>query len=299
MLKKTKFSLRKLVYILLGCAIMSVGAFFFNMPANIAAGGVTGFSQIIKHIIPGINVGLVMMVLNVLILIAGAYFLGKEFGLYTIVGSFGYSTFVGILDSLIKLDGPIIKDSLVNVVIGGALIGIGLSIVFMENASTGGTDVIAKIIERYTNYSVSIGMIIADSIVIIFAALVFGLDSGIYALISLFITSYTVDYAITGFNSKIAMTIISDEIDKINNFISTEIVRGTTLYKAVGGYTKKDKFILVTVVDRKQYIKIRRFIQEVDEEAFVYTSNISEVIGYGFSREFIHAKVGDNTKITD
>lgn len=278
---------------------MSLGAFFFNIPANIAAGGVTGFAQVIKHLVPGINVGLVMGILNVIILIAGSYFLGKEFGLYTIVGSFAYSFFVGILDAIVTLDGPILKDNVVNVVLGAALIGIGLAIVFMQNASTGGTDVLAKIIEKYSSYSVSIGMIIADSAVIIFAATVFGIESGIYALISLFITSYAVDYSITGFNSKIAMTIVSHEIDKINSFISSDIFRGTTLYKAVGGYTRKEKFVLVTVVDRKQYIKIRNFIQTVDEDAFVYTSNISEVIGYGFSREFIDGKTGHHAKSSD
>lgn len=289
--------LNKILWILFGTLIMAIGTFLFNVPSNIAAGGVTGFSQVIKHLYPAINIGFIMGALNLLLFALGSYFLGKEFGIFTVIGAGAYTLFMGILDYFITVKEPILKDTLANLALGAISIGVGLSFVFRQNASTGGTDVLAKIIEKYSEFSVSKGMLIVDTSIIIFAGTVFGLQSGIYSFISLYITAYVLDVSIAGFNSKIAMTIISNHVEVINNYVMNEINRGTTLYLAKGGYTKNEKEILVTVVDKKQYVKIRNFIKSIDDDAFVYISNINEVYGYGFSREFNHVEARENAKI--
>ena len=155
---------------------------------------------------------------------------------------------------------PILQDNIANLVLGASLIGYGLSIVMKQGGSTGGTDVVAKIVENKTEVSLSKAMLFVDTTIILFAAFVFGLQSGIYSFLSLYITTYVLDVAIAGFNSKIQLTIISDHVDVINDFITTKVNRGTTLYKAMGGYTKIDRNILVSIVDKKQYVKIRNFI---------------------------------------
>lgn len=278
-------SIKKIVIILLGCLIMSVAARFFNIPLNIAAGGVTGFSQVLHSIIPGLNIGLIMLVCNIALFVLGYISLGKEFGIFTIIGSLSYSAFVAVFESLVVIDEPILEDTLANLILGAVFMGVGLALVFKQNASSGGTDVIAKILEKHFGMSVSKGMLIADAAIIAFAGLIFGLQSGIYAFLSLYITTFVLDHVIAGFRNKIQMTIISNQIDQINEYVQHNIMRGTTLYEAQGGYTRENKLILVTIVDKKQYIKIRNFINSIDEDAFVYISNISEVIGYGFSRE--------------
>lgn len=277
--------IESIFYILVGTFIMTTGTIFFNIPLKIAAGGVTGFAQVINYYISNLNIGLVMGVLNVILLLVGYMVIGKEFGLYTIIGAGSYSGFMTIFDALIEIKEPILGDNLANLILGAVLIGLGLAIVFRQNASTGGTDVLAKILESKMGISVSKGMLIVDAFVIALAGLTFGLQSGIYAFMSLYITTWVLDNTIAGFNSKIQMVIVSKEIENINNFIHKEINRGTTFYDARGGYTKKEQNVLVSIVDTKQYIKIRNYINSIDDDAFVYITNINEVIGYGFSRE--------------
>ncbi|WP_297376169.1 YitT family protein [uncultured Helcococcus sp.] len=277
--------IESIFFILVGTFIMTTGTIFFNIPLKIAAGGVTGFAQVINYYIPNLNIGLTMGVLNVILLLVGYMVIGKEFGLYTIIGAGSYSGFMTIFDALIDIKEPILGDNLANLILGAVLIGLGLAIVFRQNASTGGTDVLAKILEAKMGISVSKGMLIVDAFVIALAGLTFGLQSGIYAFMSLYITTWVLDNTIAGFNSKIQMVIVSKEIDNINNFIHKEINRGTTFYDARGGYTKKEQNVLVSIVDTKQYIKIRNYIDSIDDDAFVYITNINEVIGYGFSRE--------------
>lgn len=296
---KNLYKFKRIAVILLGTFIMSLGTYFFNVPSNIAAGGVTGFSQVIVSFFPVLNLGILIGIFNIVILVIGIIFLGKEFGVYTLIGAISYSTFMAIFDFLIEIQKPLLEDNIANLVIGAVSMGIGLALVFRQNASTGGTDVLAKIIEKYTTIGISTAILIVDSIVIFIAASVFGFERGVYSFMSLFITTYFLDYTIAGFNTKIQMTIISDHVDIINNFLFTEINRGSTYYKARGGYTKKDRDILVTIVDRKQYIKIRNFINSVDEDAFVYISNINEVIGYGFSKEFVSAEIRKDSKINN
>lgn len=296
---KINKKVKKIMLAILGAFIMSIGAFYFNIPSNIAAGGVTGLSQTLQELLPNINIGIISAILNIVIFILGIVFLGKEFGIYTFVGSAAFTIFLGMFDYIIKVREPLLKDNLANLVLGAFLIGYGLSIVMKQGGSTGGTDVIGKIIEHKTSLTLSSSIILADSAVIAFAAFVFGLQSGIYSFMSMYITTYVLDASIRGFNSKIQITVISDKVDEINSYIAREIYRGTTLYKARGGYTKKDKDILVTIVERKQYVKIRNYIKNIDENAFVYITNINEVFGYGFSRESVNVPAGENTKINN
>lgn len=297
--KKKLHHVRRIALILVGTLIMSLGTYLFNVPANIAAGGVTGFSQVLVTLMPFMNLGIVMGFFNLVILIVGIIFLGKEFGVYTLIGAVSYSLYMTIFDFLIVLENPILEDNITNLLIGAVLIGVGLAIVFRQNASTGGTDVIAKIIEKKASINLSTAILIVDTFVILFATSIYGLEKGIYSFMSLYVTTYCVDVTIAGFNSKIQMTIISNQAEIINNFIFSEIRRGSTFYKARGGYTKQERDILVTIVDKKQYIKIRNFINSIDEDAFVYITNINEVIGYGFTREIIYDDTRENAKISN
>ena len=292
-----KKRIESIFFILIGTLIMTTGTIFFNIPLKIAAGGVTGFAQVIHYYLPNMNIGLTMGVLNIILLLVGYMVIGKEFGLYTIIGAASYSGFMTIFDALIDIKEPILGDNLANLILGAVLVGLGLAIVFRQNASTGGTDVLAKILESKLGISVSKGMLIVDAFVIAMAGLTFGLQSGIYAFMSLYITTWVLDNTIAGFNSKIQMVIVSKEIENINNFIHKEINRGTTFYEARGGYTKKEQNVLVSIVDTKQYIKIRNYIDSIDDDAFVYITNINEVIGYGFSREAANnVQIRENTK---
>jgi uncharacterized membrane-anchored protein YitT (DUF2179 family) len=158
----------------------------------------------------------------------------------------------------------------------------GMGIIFNENASTGGTDIIARMINKYTHIDIGKSLLIADFLITLFAGLVFGPRLGMYAVLGIIINSFVIDKMIEGFTRKISMFIISNEFEIINTYIIEEINRGTTIYHATGGFSKVEKKIINTIVSRGEYIKIRDFIRSVDDRAFISISHVSEVEGEGF-----------------
>ncbi len=283
--RKTKTVIKRLLLIIFGAFLMSIGTYFFLFGAKIASGGVGGTAFLISQVFPSVKVGIVTAILNAILFIIGFIVLGPEFGVYTITGTTVYSLLLIIYDYTFKDHGMVLKDPLTNLIVGAGLTGLGLSLVFTANASTGGTDIIAKILNKYFSIGMGTGVMIADSMVIIAAIFVLGLEKAIYGILVLIISSLTINKVLTGFNTLIQMTIISTHIEEINDYITKELNRGTTLYKARGGYTGSDKEILMTIVGRSQYLKIKNWVNKIDDKAFVFINSTSEVIGEGFTRE--------------
>ena len=287
MSKQTKKKIKRLIFIVIGAFIMAIGSYFFLFAANIASGGVGGLALIIHNVFPNLPIGAVTTIFNIALFVLGLIFLGKEFGVFTLVGTLSYSGFL-LLGDLFFMDRKlIVEDPLVNMIVGSAFLAIGLAVVFNQNASTGGTDILAKIITKYTSIGLGTSVMLADVIVIILAIFTLGIEKAIYGVLSLVFSSMVIDKVLMGFNSLIKMTIISSEIDKINEYVIKELNRGTTIYVARGGYTHREKDILVTIVGRRQYVKIKNYINSIDDNAFVFINNTSEVIGEGFTRETV------------
>jgi uncharacterized membrane-anchored protein YitT (DUF2179 family) len=158
-----------------------------------------------------------------------------------------------------------------------------MGIVFNQGASTGGTDIIAKIINKYTHLEIGKSLLLSDLLITIFASIVFGPRLGMYALLGIIVNSLVVDQMIAGFNIKINMIIISEKGDIINKYIIDDMYRGTTIYHATGGYSNEDRKVINTIVSRNEYIKIRNFVRSIDQRAFVAISYITEVEGEGFT----------------
>lgn len=284
MKRKTKRKIKRFLLIIIGSILMAIAAYFFLFASNIASGGVGGVSLIINYLAPWMPIGIMTAILNVILFVVGFIILGREFGIYTIAGTAAYSLILILFDVFVKEQKVILQDPLMNVITASVLTGIGLSLVFSQNASTGGTDIIAKILDKYLSVGMGTAIMMADAFVIILAVFTLGIEKAIYGILSLSITSIVIDKILTGFNTMIKMTIISDRIDEINEFIIS-LDRGTTIYKAIGGYTKEDRNILVTIVTRTQYVKIKNYINRIDEKAFVFVNTTSDVIGEGFTRE--------------
>lgn len=282
---KTNRMIKRILLIIIGAILMSIGTYFFLFEAKIASGGVGGAALLISELIPSIQVGMLTATLNIILFIIGFIVLGPEFGAYTITGTTVYSLLLIFYDAYFKEVGLIVKDPIVNLIVGAGLSGLGLSFVFSANASTGGTDILAKILDKYFSIGMGTAIMIADSTVIIAAAFVLGIEKAIYGILALMTSSLVINKVLTGFNTLIKMTIISTHIDEINDYINKDLNRGTTLYKARGGYTGQDKEILMTIVGRSQYLKIKNRVNKIDEHAFVFISSTSEVIGEGFTRE--------------
>lgn len=280
-----KLDLKKFLIINVGLAILTAGLYFFLMPSNLAVGGATGLAMVLSHLIPSIPMGVILAVINIILFITAFLVLGKEFGGLTVYSSLALSAMIALLELFVPMTQPFTDDLFINLIFGILIAGVGMGIVFNQNASTGGTDIIAKIINKYLHLDIGKSLLAADFFITLFAGLVFGARLGMYALLGIVINSFVIDKMIAGFNVKINMIIISDQIDAINEFILVDVFRGTTIYHATGGYSKEDKRIINTIVSRSEYIKIRNFVKSIDEKAFVAVSYITEVEGEGFTFE--------------
>ncbi len=277
-----KFDFKKFMWINLGIVIMTIGLYYFLMPSKLAVGGATGAAMILSYIIP-LPMGIILGVLNIILFLTAFLILGKEFGGYTVYASLALSGMIALLEIITPMTEAFTDDLFINLIFGILISGVGMGIVFNHNASTGGTDIIAKIINKYTGMDIGKSLLASDFFITLFAGLVFGARLGMYALLGIVINSFVIDKMIAGFNVKINMLIISKHFDAINNYILDDIERGTTIYHASGGYSKDDKLVINTIVSRGEYIKIRDFVKDIDDKAFVSVSYITEVEGEGFT----------------
>ncbi|WP_075982936.1 YitT family protein [Bacillus massilinigeriensis] len=267
------------IYILIGSAIVGLSFNVFLLPNRVASGGVSGISTI-THEVFGWEPAFVQWAFNIPLFIAGVIFLGKHYGIKTLLGTV-FLPFIVFLTNDIE---PWTHDPLLGALFGGMGVGMGLGLVFRGNASTGGTDLAAQIINKYTGLTLGTCVMIIDGLIVLTAATVFNIESGLYALIGLFVTSKTIDLVQVGFNrSKMAM-IITNKQDEVREGILNKINRGVTKLSAYGGYTESERPVLMAVVDQTEFTKLKHLVETIDPTAFVIVMDAAEVLGEGFKR---------------
>lgn len=280
-MKKNFLQLAKETFIVtLGCMIMAFNINYFFLGNKLAQGGVGGLSLII-HYLSHIDISYIYFGLNVPLIIAAYIFLGKEFVVKTL-----YATVV--LTISLKIFGNFrepLDEILMASILGGALNGIGIGIVFYAGGSTGGTDIIAKIINKY--YGIALGKVLLamDFIILSLVAFIFGKIIFMYTLISLVVTAKIVDLIQEGIYSAKGVTIITNKTEELKNRIMQDVERGLTIINAQGAYTQKDVSMLYCVVGKYQLMKVKNIVKEVDPEAFMIVSHVHEVIGKGFLKQ--------------
>lgn len=273
--------------ILLGSLCVALGLYFFWAPSQLAAGGVSGLAIVIKQLIPIVPIGVIILCLDILMFTIGFLVLGKSFGVKSIVSSLSISGYMMILEWFVPQMIPFSSDHLVILIFGALLIALGQSIIFNQGGSSGGTDIIAKIINKFSHINIGASLMIADMVVVLLAITVFGIEKGLYAALGVIITSTLIDYFISGFNvEKYVMIIPSREeyLSIIKQFVLEELGRGATLYEAEGAYSGNRKTVITTVVGQREFVQIKQFVLEQDENAFVTVQNLHEVCGEGFKR---------------
>ena len=283
---KSSFNIKRFLFVNIGVILVAVGLHFFLVPNSLAVGGTSGLSIEINHLFPFIPVPYILTALNTILVVIGFIFIGADFGFYTVYASISLGVFLWLLELVVPLNQSLVEgDIFINLIFGIFIQAIGIGIVVNQGASTGGTDIVAKIVETYTRFSFGQGLIMSDGVVTLFATLLYGPKLGMYALLGAIINSTVIDKMIAGFDTKYHITIITNKIEEINQFILVDLYRGSTLYDAKGGYKGDARTIIVTVVDKKDYVKLKEFIRKTDKEAFMYVSNVTEVEGYGFTYE--------------
>ncbi|PBB05707.1 MULTISPECIES: YitT family protein [Salimicrobium] len=264
-------------YVIIGSLFIALAFNLFLLPNNIASGGVAGISTITKDVF-GWEPGIVQWVLNILFFSMGLFILGKNFGIKSLVGTLILPFFVLITSDVVTPT----EDQLLGAIFGGMGIGLGLGIVFRGRASTGGVDLGAQVLHKFTKLPLGICIAILDGTIVFTSAIVFSVEEGLYALISLFITSRTIDLVQVGFNTSKNVMIISKKEMEVRRALLNDIDRGVTVLKGAGGYTEEDRPVIMCVVQQNEFMKLTRTIKEIDPGAFIVTMNATEVLGEGF-----------------
>lgn len=270
------------IVITIGLIFVAVGVHFFLVPHNLAVGGISGLAMVVNHYLPFLSIGVIMLIGNVIFFIIGFIFIGKGFGVRTIYSSLMLSGIIALFEKIMPVTEPISSDMLVNLVFGILISALGMAIVFNKGASTGGTDIPAKILNKYFHIDIGKALLIIDFIVTAMAVFAFGATTGMYALLGVLINGTLVDYIIDGLNITKRVEIISRESEKIRGFILTDLQRSATIYRAVGAYDLMERDVIITVMGKKEFIRLRDFIKITDPKAFIITHNVHEVLGEGF-----------------
>ncbi|QEH68869.1 YitT family protein [Cellulosilyticum sp. ST5] len=276
---------KEYIGIIIGALLIAIGLYFFWAPSNLAAGGVSGLAIVLKALFPIVPIGILIFILDCLMFMIGFIMLGKSFGLRSLMCSLSVSVLMTGLEFIWPNWQPISDDLLILLIFGALFIAIGQALVFNLEASSGGTDIIAKMITQYTHLNIGTSLMIADMIVVLLAMGIFGLEKGLYAALGVLITTNLIDYLISGFNVQRYVMIIpssSDKVQPINTYILETLERGATIYTAEGAYSKNPKQVITTVIDRKEFIDLKRKLIKIDPLAFMTVQNLHEVVGEGF-----------------
>ncbi|RJX36961.1 YitT family protein [Paenibacillus pinisoli] len=266
--------------LLLGAMIVALSFNMFLVPNGIASGGVSGISILVQKL-TGIIPALTQWAINIPLFITGLLLLGRKFGAKTLLGTLLLPLFVLLTASVpAPTDNPILA-----AIYGGIGVGLGLGLVFRGGGSTGGLDLAAQLLHRYTGLPYSLAVVCFDGCVIIAAGFIFSPETSLYALIGLFVTSKTIDFVQNGLQlSKVAF-IISDHTEEVAKAILDDLDRGLTRLDGHGGYTGAGRTVLMVVVGQNEVPKLKQLVRDIDSGAFVIISNTAEVLGQGFKLE--------------
>lgn len=263
--------------LIIGSLIIALSFNLFLKPNQVASGGVTGISVIVLELF-GVNPPLTQWALNIPLFLLGLVFLGKQFGLKTATGSFVLPLFVLLTQHM----EPLTHNLLLATIYGGIGIGVGLGIVFRGRGSTGGLDLAAQLLHKFTGISLAIAVVLLDGMVILTAGLVFDAEKALFALIGLYVTSKAIDVVQMGFGYAKVAYIISEETEAITEAILNDLDRGLTRLNGAGGYTGEERTVLMVVVSQTEISRLKELVRNVDPGAFVIINDTHEVLGEGF-----------------
>lgn len=268
--------------IVLGAVIYSAGINCFTAPNDIAPGGISGLATVISYLTDhAVSIGLVFGIINIPLIISGFLSLGKALMAKTVLAVAVTTVCTDILSGLFP---AYAGDRIIAAVFGGVLMGAGLGLVYSRDGTTGGTDIINKIIQKAKPHlSLGFIMMITDAVVVLVSILAFGnLESGLYAIIAIFVSSRLMDSILYGGREGKAVLIFSEKAEEIGKAITTSIARGATFLKGQGVYTGADKNVICCAVPKNEYVKLKRIVKEFDTKAFIITATADEVLGEGF-----------------
>ncbi|WP_125154003.1 YitT family protein [Clostridium rectalis] len=273
---------KEYLVITFGVLLVALATAIFLAPNKIASGGIVGLAIIINDFIPALNIGMLSLIMNAILFIVAFMFISSKFGGKTIYASLMLSVFLWIFEKVIPTNLLVTHDLFLASSFGTLVSGIGMGIVFNNNASTGGTDILAKIFSKLTHVAIGKSLLIVDFAITVFSAISFGIEIGMYSLLSVIFTGFVIDVIIEGINVCKQVIVVSEQNSKINDYVINTLERGCTIVEGKGGYTKNNVDILYMVLNRREFIKLKEYIRKIDSKAFITVSDVHEVLGEGF-----------------
>lgn len=266
----------------LGLVATAVGIALFKTPNHFAFGGTSGLSIVLSTLFPQWNVGFFMWIVNAALVLLGFLFLGVRSMGWTIYSSFALSFYVSVCEHIWPLTAPLTSDVFLELCYAVILPAVGSAIVFNIGASTGGTDIVAMILHKYTSLEIGRALLISDLAIVLAGAALYGPATGLYCILGMILKTTVVDSAIESINLRKVCTVVTSNPGPTRDFIVRELHRSATEERAKGTYSHEEKWVLMTVLTRSQAQHLRRFVRLNDPHAFITIVNSSEIIGKGF-----------------
>ena len=275
---KQKIRIKELIEFIIGCFLVALAFNLFMSPNNLVAGGVSGFSLILKHFF-GLNPSTIISVANVFLIILSFLVLGKEKTKATILGSILFPIFVSLTEHLSTYISFKESEMILIAVFGGVLQGLGAGLIFRAGYSTGGTDILNMIVSKIFKISLGNSMFFTDGTIIVIGAFVFGFNHLMYSLIILYLISTLTDKVVLGISDSKAFYIITSKEKEVKDFVINELKHGVTEFNAKGGFNSENQTVLMSVVPTREYYKLKEGIHNIDKNAFFVAMDSYEVKG--------------------
>ena len=269
-------TIKEFAIISVGTAIVAAAVFFFMLPSHVSVGSGAALAMVLSNFIP-LSVSTITLIMNVGLLIIGFILIGPEFGAKTVYCSILMPVIMGVFEKIFPNFQSITQDPLLDVICYILVVGIGLAILFSRNASSGGLDIVAKIMNKYLKMDLGQAMSASGIVVALSSALCYDSKTVVLSLLGTYFGGLVVDHFIFGINIKRRVCVISNQLEPIVNYVLHELHSGATLNEIIGAYDRTPKMEMVTIVDKNEYKKLMDYVREIDPKAFVTVYSVSDM----------------------
>lgn len=276
--------LREFALLTLGTALVAIGVYFFKFPNRFSTGGVTGIAVLLSAVFPAVSSSTFASVINILFLILGFAVLNRGFGVRTVYCSLLFSALLSGLEWLCPMSGPLTDQKMLELFFAVIFPAIGSGILFNMQGSTGGTDILAMILRKFTSLDIGRALLYVDVLIAGSTLFLIDIETGLYSLLGLILKSVLVDTVIESLNRKKSFIVVTSCPKAVCAFITDTLKRSATVWQAEGAYTHQEKWVVLTALSRAQAVALRRCLKETDPQAFMVITNSSEIFGKGFLR---------------
>lgn len=268
---------KEFIMITLATVIVAAAVFFFLMPSHVSVGSISGLAIVLEHFIP-LKVSAITFILNLLLLILGFLLIGREFGAKTVYTSFLLPAVLAVFEMAFPDNRSITNDAFLDMLCYIFVVSIGLAMLFNRNASSGGLDIVAKLLNKYLHMDLGKAMSLSGMCVALSSALVYDKKIVVLSILGTYLNGLALDHFIFGFNVKKRVCIISEKEAEIQDFILHHLHSGATIYEAVGAYDNQPKKEIITIVDKNEYAILMTYILKTDPNAFVTVYAVNEIL---------------------